>query len=139
MSVLIKNFVKDLNHIYQKLCINLEKAFKLQTKYYNKHHMYKSYKVNNYIYLDIRNFKTRRSNKKLDFKMNNSFQIIEIIDKQIYWVKLFSNWQIHDIFHVSLLKQAMFKKEKIYKAFTSTEIINKDNKLVYMIKAIINS
>ena len=32
-----------------------------------------------------------------------------------------------------------FKKEKIYKAFASTKIINEDNKLVYMIEAIINS
>ena len=31
------------------------------------------------------------------------------------------------------------KKEKIYKAFASTEIINKDNKLVYIIEAITDS
>ena len=53
--------------------------------------MHKSYKVDNYIYLDMRNFKTRRSNKKLDFKINNLFQIIEIIDKQAYQVKLSLN------------------------------------------------
>ena len=29
MLALVKNLVKDLNHIYQELCINLEKAFKL--------------------------------------------------------------------------------------------------------------
>ena len=84
MSVSMKNLVKNLNHIHQKLYINLEKAFKLQAKYYNKCHIYKSYKVDNYIYLDMRNFKTRRSNKKLDFKINSLFQIIEIIDKQTY-------------------------------------------------------
>ena len=81
MLISAKNLVKDLNYIYQELYINLEKASKLQTKYYNKHHMHKSYKVNNYVYLNMRNFKTRRSNKKLDFKINSSFQIIEIIDK----------------------------------------------------------
>ena len=101
--------------------------------------MYKSYKVDNYVYLDMRNFKTRRSNKKLDFKINNLFQIIEIIDKQVYWVKLSLNWQIYNIFHVLLLKQAKSKKEKVYEAFASTKIINEDNKLVYMIEAIINS
>ena len=67
--------------MHQELCINLEKVFKLQIKYYNKCHMYKSYRVDNYIYLNMRNFKTRRSNKKLDFKINSSFQMIEIIDK----------------------------------------------------------
>ena len=73
MLILVKDLVKDLNHIYQKLCINLKKASKLQTKYYNKCHMYKSYKVDDYVYLNMRNFKTRRSNKKLDFKINSSF------------------------------------------------------------------
>ena len=53
--------------------------------------MHKSYKVNNYVYLNMRNFKTRRSNKKFDFKINSSFQIIEIIDKQVYRVKLSLN------------------------------------------------
>ena len=101
--------------------------------------MHKSYKVSDYIYLDIRNFKTRRSNKKLDFKINSSFQIIEIIDKQIYWVELLLNWQIYDIFYVLLLKQAKSKKEEIYKAFASTKIINEDNKLIYIIEAITNS
>ena len=38
-----------------------------------------------------------------------------------------------------MLKQAKSKKEKIYKAFVSTEIINKDNKSVYIVEAIINS
>ena len=87
----------------------------------------------------MRNFKTRRSNKKLDFKINNLFWVIEIIDKQAYRVKLLSNWQIHDIFHIFLLKQAKSKKEKIYKAFASTKIIDEDNKLVYIVEAITNS
>ena len=33
----------------------------------------------------------------------------------------------------------MSKKEKIYNIFISTKIINKDNKLIYIIEAIINS
>ena len=32
-----------------------------------------------------------------------------------------------------------FKKEKIYKAFASTEIINKDDKSVYIVEAITDS
>ena len=43
MSVLAKNLIKNLNHIYQELYINLEKVSKVQTKYYNKYHMHKSY------------------------------------------------------------------------------------------------
>ena len=31
------------------------------------------------------------------------------------------------------------KKEKVYKVFVSTKIINEDDELVYMIEAIINS
>ena len=138
-SVSAKNLVKDLNHIYQELHINLEKASKLQTKYYNKCHTHKSYKVDDYVYLNMRNFKTRRSNKKLDFKINCSFQIIEIIDKQVYKVKLLLNWQIHDMFYIFLLKQAKSKKEKIYKAFASTEIINEDDESVYTVEAITDS
>ena len=38
-----------------------------------------------------------------------------------------------------MLKQAKSKKEKIYKAFASTKIINEDNKLVYTVKAITDS
>ena len=87
----------------------------------------------------MRNFKTRRFNKKLDFKINNSFQIIEIIDKQVYRVKLLLNWQIYNMFHIFLLKQVKSKKEKIYKTFTFTEIIDEDNESVYIVEAIINS
>ena len=43
------------------------------------------------------------------------------------------------MFHIFLLKQAKSKKEKIYKAFTFTKIINEDNKLIYTVEAITNS
>ena len=43
------------------------------------------------------------------------------------------------MFYIFLLKQAKSKKEKIYVAFAFTKIINKDNKLVYTVEAIINS
>ena len=43
------------------------------------------------------------------------------------------------MFYIFLLKQAKSKKEKIYKAFASTEIINKDDKSVYIVEAITDS
>ena len=43
------------------------------------------------------------------------------------------------MFYIFLLKQAKSKKEKIYKVFAFTKIINKDDKSVYTVEAIINS
>ena len=43
------------------------------------------------------------------------------------------------MFYIFLLKQAKSKKEKIYKAFAFTKIINEDDKLVYTVEAITNS
>ena len=62
------------------------------------------YVVKNKIWLNIRNIKIKRLSKKFENK-NDEFFIIKIVHKfHVYKLKLFINWIIHFIFHISLLR-----------------------------------
>jgi hypothetical protein len=62
----------------------------------------------------MKNLRSFRPNKKLDFLYKGSFKIIKKIKKQAYRLRLPANWhQIHPVFHVSLLEPYyQQKKEK---------------------------
>ena len=83
-----------------------------------------SFNIENKILLNFRNIKITKSFKKLNHKYYNSFKIELSIKKQTYRFRLFKTFRnIHNVFHVSLLKshrkdfeeQSLFvlmKKEK---------------------------
>ena len=43
-------------------------------------------------------------------KFFRPFQVLHLVGKQAYKLKLFRNWRIHDIFYVSLLEQDTTRK-----------------------------
>jgi len=54
--------------------------------------------------LFIKNLKQHRLSKKLLHKFIESFQIINLIDKQAYQLALPAHYRIHNVFYVSYLK-----------------------------------
>ena len=69
----------------------------------NKHRKKINYKIKSRMFLNERNIVTARLFKKLNDKMLNSFQIIDLVDS-FYKLKLLKTMHIHDVFHSELLR-----------------------------------
>ncbi len=68
----------------------------------NKHRKKINYKIESRMFLNERNIITARFFKKLNDKMLDSFQIIDLVDS-FYKLKLLETMHIHDVFHSELL------------------------------------
>lgn len=64
------------------------------------------YQVGQYVWLDSRNIRTLRPQKKLDWKNLGPFRITEIISPHAYKLDLPASMKIHPVFNVSLLRPA---------------------------------
>jgi len=82
---------------------SLAKAQAYQKEYYDKKHTAKTYKEGDLVWLDLRNVKTARPNKKLDLRRWGTCRITEKVGPQSYRLELPAGLQIHNVFHVSYL------------------------------------
>ena len=109
-----KNKIKQLHDIKKTLMKRLKHVVAQQTKFYNQKHIFKKFNVDDLIIFNIKNFKQRRFNKKMSHKYVKFFKIKNKIDAQTYRLILFNIYRIHNIFHVSLLKNYHYKKNDKY-------------------------
>ena len=58
------------------------------------------------VWLDARNIKTRRPSVKLDHRRLGPYEVIESIGTSAVHLRLLATFQIHPVFHVSLLEHA---------------------------------
>jgi len=72
-------------------------------KQINKHQKKIIYKINDIMFLNLRNITTSRSFKKLNDKMLRSFKILVMIE-EAYRLKLLSTMKIHNKFSSNLLR-----------------------------------
>ena len=78
-------------------------------KYVNKKRKIASLlKKKNKIYLFIKNFKTKKSNKKLDHMKIDSFFIKKIKELKTYELNLFKRIRVFSVFNILLLKSIDF-------------------------------
>jgi len=63
--------------------------------------------VGDLVWLDARNWKTRRPLAKLDHQRHGPFQIAHKISSHAFRLELHSSMQVHPVFHVSLLEPAV--------------------------------
>jgi hypothetical protein len=70
-----------LKEIREQVKLHLEQAIAVQAIYYNKQHHPKEYTVGDQVLLSMKNLRSFRSNKKLDFLYEGSFEVIEKIGK----------------------------------------------------------
>ena len=95
-------FVTKTKRMFELKWIQL---FAKTKKTYNKKRSNVFFKINEMIYLNVKNIKSIRSSKKFDYKYYESYFIFEFVDKMSYCLN-FSKimFEIHDVFHVFLLK-----------------------------------
>ena len=63
------------------------------------------FKEGDYIQLVGKYIQISKFKKKLDYKNFKPFKVIKIINTQAYQLKLPENWNIYNVFHVSLLEK----------------------------------
>jgi transposase InsO family protein len=65
-----------------------------------------NYQVGDKVWLDARNWKTRRPASKLDNKRHGPFEVTEKVSAYAYRLRLHEDMHVHPVFHVSLLEPA---------------------------------
>ncbi len=91
----------------------------------NKHRKKINYKIESKMFLNERNIITARFFKKLNDKMLDSFQIIDLVDS-FYKLKLSETMRIHDVFHSELLRFAVNDSLSDQKNESSKSIVIND-------------
>ena len=61
------------------------------------------FETGNIVWLSVRNIKTTRPSKKLDYKRVGPYTVNKVIKKNAYKLDLLNMMCIHNIFHVSVL------------------------------------
>ncbi len=106
-----------------------------QFKYYDAKHTSKIYAIEDKVYLCVKNIRSIRSSKKLDYKYYELYKINMLINKQSYRLKLFANMRkIHNVFHVFLLESCKDLAEK-----KQTSLIYVNDEEQWEIEQILNS
>ena len=101
----VKNRVNKIWGAWSHIVGLLEKSKKVIIKQYNKHHINKSFRISNKVYLWVKNIKTIRPNVKLDHQQLGPFIVIDIVEKQSYKLQLpLLYGQLHSTFYISLLE-----------------------------------
>ncbi|KAJ1578183.1 hypothetical protein NDA12_006979 [Ustilago hordei] len=73
---------------------------------YNRKHKDIEFKVGDMVYINRRNWKTRRPTPKLDTQFAGPYPVQERVGHQAYQITLPANLRVHDVFHVSMLEPA---------------------------------
>ena len=101
----VDEYVNKMNVINVELRTQMTWAQIKQKKFVNVYRAYDSkYVVKNKVWLNIRNMKIKRSSKKLEDKNDEFFIVKAVHEFHVYELKLFTNWIIHFVFHISLLR-----------------------------------
>ena len=96
--------VKSLLHYRKEMEEHLRIAVASYSKYYNKTHTPREFKVGELVMLSTKNLKQKRPSKKMSHKFVGPFRIEDRIGKQAYRLTMPTKYRIHNTFHVSLLE-----------------------------------
>ncbi|KAJ1591023.1 hypothetical protein NDA11_005241 [Ustilago hordei] len=73
---------------------------------YNRKHKDIEFKVGDMVYINRRNWKTRRPTPKLDTQFAGPYPVQEQVGRRAYRITLPANLRVNDVFHVSMLEPA---------------------------------
>ena len=82
---------------------NLHHAREFQKRAHDKSVKPLSYAPGDKVWLSSKHLKTKQ-NCKLEAKFLSLFQVLHLVGKQAYKLKLRKKWKIHNVFYVSLLE-----------------------------------
>ncbi len=138
-SHLANKLAEELKELIEVCCQNLFHGQELQKRAHDKGVKSRSYAPGEKVWLNSKYIKTKR-NKKLESKFFGPFRVLLAVGKQAYKLELPTKWKIHDVFHVSLLKQDTTRKGRRDKALPEPEKkFEAGNNKEYEVEAIINS
>ena len=100
----VASFIRRITSDWELARENLKRSVGLQQKYYDRKHRDVTYKVGDLVLLSTRNLKIKGTLGKLQRRFVGPFWVIEAIGQQAYRLSLPTDWKIHPVFHVSLLK-----------------------------------
>jgi hypothetical protein len=128
--------MKDIWEFIKKKLANAQENQKRHANH--KRSVSSEYKINDMIWLSIKNIKTKRSFRKLNHKWIDSFKIKKIL-KNACQLNLSQSMKIHDIFHTFLLRIVATNSFTDQIQSSSSSIVMKDEKEEYEVNDILNS
>ncbi|SPC65785.1 related to pol protein [Ustilago sp. UG-2017b] len=90
--------------IPQRLGEQIREAQRRTVDQYNRKHKDIEFKVGDMVYINHRNWKTRRPTPKLDTRFAGPYPVQERVGRRAYRITLPANLRVHDVFHVSMLE-----------------------------------
>ena len=100
-------YATELETVHKQITMNIEKVQKIIERNENKHKKKgPQFKKGDKVWLYIKNLKTKRPNKKLDYVKVGPFFIKSIKGPVNYKLELPTYAKIHPVFHISLLEKA---------------------------------
>ena len=136
-SKLLDKLLAELQELMTVCQKNLYHAQKFQKQAYDKGVKPKTYVLGHKIWLNSKYLKTKQ-NQKLEAKFFRPFQVLHLVGKQAYKLKLTRKWRIHGVFYVSLLEQDTTRKERMDEKVTELDF-EAGNSEKYKVKAIWDS
>ncbi|KAJ1576041.1 hypothetical protein NDA11_007462 [Ustilago hordei] len=85
----------------------IREAQRRSVNQYNRKHKDIEFKVGDMVYINRRNWKTRRPTPKLDTRFAGPYPVQERVGRRAFYrITLPANLRVHDVFHVSMLEPA---------------------------------
>ncbi len=97
-------FIEIMHATFEEFTKSLARAQAYQACTYNKSLCDVRYKVSQKVWLMVNHITIERPSRKLDWQKSGPYRIIERIRKLVYPLDLSACLQIHNVFHVSLLR-----------------------------------
>ena len=97
--------IQQLEDLHTDLKFNIQMALERHALYYDTKTMVQpDFQVGDKVWLSSKNIHTNWPAKKLDYKKQGRFKILEKVNNCSYHLELPWNYKIHPVFHVSLLE-----------------------------------
>ncbi|MCO5555103.1 hypothetical protein L7F22_008644 [Adiantum nelumboides] len=103
-------YVQDMDEMYKKVKVALEKTQAKQKKAADSHHREMVFSLGDWVLLRFEKARLKKMKgkerlfPKLSMRYYGSFQVCDKISDVAYRLKLPESWRIHNAFHVSLLR-----------------------------------